>query len=173
MTASESSFPTPKVVEGGCLCRALRYRINFPDNHDFKEASGTCQCTQCRRQSGAFFLCFHNVKPISALTWLSDTSTLKIYSASPEADRGFCSECGSWLYWKPKSDECISMTVGTIDPLYLLGEDAEGKGIPQGGFGVALAGGEGHHYYRVNDIPGITDKMEYFSKGTSFPEGSG
>lgn len=27
--------PTPKFVEGGCLCGKLRYRVTFPENHDF------------------------------------------------------------------------------------------------------------------------------------------
>ncbi len=32
-----NAFPTPKFIEGGCLCGTLRYRVDFPDNHDFRK----------------------------------------------------------------------------------------------------------------------------------------
>lgn len=30
------SFRTPYFITGGCLCNSLRYRVDFPENHDFK-----------------------------------------------------------------------------------------------------------------------------------------
>jgi hypothetical protein len=34
---SSTEFPKPKFITGGCLCEALRYRIDFPENHDFEK----------------------------------------------------------------------------------------------------------------------------------------
>ena len=33
-----SELATPKTIEGGCLCGALRYRVEFPEDHDFQTA---------------------------------------------------------------------------------------------------------------------------------------
>jgi hypothetical protein len=27
---------TPTKITGGCLCKAVRYEVNFPEDHDFK-----------------------------------------------------------------------------------------------------------------------------------------
>ncbi|KAK3939508.1 putative glutathione-dependent formaldehyde-activating enzyme [Diplogelasinospora grovesii] len=172
--ASSFPFPTPKFIEGGCLCGALRYRVDFPEGHDFSTASGTCQCTQCRKQTSSLFLITHTVRPASTafrFTSLS-TSTLKHYSPTARAERGFCSDCGSLLYWRPTEGSHICVTVGTIDPLYLFGQGADGKEIPQGGFGMALTSGGGHHLFCSNEIPGVTDRFPFLGRerGTRFPE---
>ncbi|TGJ81378.1 hypothetical protein E0Z10_g7382 [Xylaria hypoxylon] len=131
---SSIEFPKPKYVTGGCVCESLTYRIDFPENHDF-EASWTS----------------------------SNTDTLGLYNATPAAERGFCTACGSFLYWRRVKSETdtIDVAVGTIDPQFLFGEGADGVEVPKGGFGVALAGGTGGHVWCVNEIPGVTDKMEY------------
>jgi hypothetical protein len=33
--------PLPKFIEGGCCCGSLRYRIDFPEDHDFAGRVGT------------------------------------------------------------------------------------------------------------------------------------
>lgn len=61
------------------------------------------------------------------------------------------------------------MAVGTIDPLYLIGEGAgEGGEVPKTGFGNVLVNAKGHHEYTVCEIKGVTDGMEYLWKGTRF-----
>lgn len=43
ITASSSNMtsmpdlPKPKTITGGCLCGAIRYRVNFPNGHDLAE----------------------------------------------------------------------------------------------------------------------------------------
>ncbi|KAI0547183.1 Mss4-like protein [Xylaria curta] len=160
-----SDSPTkPKYVTGGCLCQSLTYRIDFPENHDFKKNSLTCQCTQCRKNTGSFFFPSQNV-PTSAFRWTSPTDTLGRYHASPEAERGFCTKCGSFLYWRNIAADRIGVTVGTIDPLFLFGEGADGKQVPQEGFGRVLSHAEGGHLWCDNEIQGVTDKMEFLKSG--------
>ncbi|KAK4032544.1 Mss4-like protein, partial [Parachaetomium inaequale] len=159
------SFPTPKFITGGCLCDSLRYRVDFPADHDFETSSSTCQCTQCRKQSGSLFFICHRIKPASTnFKFTSPTATLKLYRASATAERVICGECGSWIYWKPDSDDYVCFTVGTVDPLYLFGEGADGVEVPKEGFGLALANGGGEHCWVGNEIKGVTDQMELLGK---------
>ena len=52
----------------------------------------------------------------------------------------------------------MSIAIGTIDPLYLWGEGADGVEVPVGGYGRVLASGNGLHFYCQNTIPGVTDR---------------
>ncbi|KAK4146078.1 Mss4-like protein [Dichotomopilus funicola] len=154
------SFPTPKFITGGCLCNSLRYRVDFPEGHDFKASSGTCQCTQCRKQSGSLFFIWHTVKPGANFKFTSSTDTLKNYRASEKADRAICGNCGSWIYWKPTAEDHISFTIGSVDALYLFGEGADGVEVPKEGFGYALSNARGGNYAKENEIKGVTDCLE-------------
>jgi hypothetical protein len=97
-----------------------------------------------------------------ALSVHTPTTSLKHYASSADWHRGFCSECGSFLYIRPASSEDytrVTIAVGTIDALYLFGEGADGEEVPVGGFGRALANGGGDHEWCRNEIPGVTEKI--------------
>ncbi|KAK4159976.1 Mss4-like protein [Cladorrhinum sp. PSN259] len=152
--------PLPKKVTGSCLCGKIAYRIEFPEDHPFKEKSGTCQCTQCRKSTSSLFFMYHQI-PHSALTWTTSTNSLKNYYCTEGNARGFCGGCGTFLYWRRESGPRISIAVGTVDPLYLFGEGWESSGgeVPKGGFGRALANACGGHEWVRNEIPGVTDNL--------------
>lgn len=98
---------------GGCLCGAVRYRVTGP-----LRPVVTCHCGQCRRTSGhfaAFTAC-----AAGDLVMESDRG-LRWYRSSPEAERGFCGECGSNLFWKPAQGRAISIAAGTLDGATGLG----------------------------------------------------
>jgi hypothetical protein len=123
--------------------------------------SSTCQCTQCRKQSGSLFFLCHRIAPASThFHFTSPTTTLKTFRASPQAERAFCGDCGSWIYWKPadKDKDYVCVSIGTVDPLYLFGEGADGVEVPKEGFGLALGSCEGGHYWVGNEIKGVTDE---------------
>jgi hypothetical protein len=130
-----------------------------------KLQSGTCQCTQDRKNTGSLFFPSLRITPYSAFRWTTPTETLKHYSATPAALRGFCANCGSFLYWRRAESDSVSLAVGTIDPLYLIGEGADGTTVPKGGFGSVLVNGGGGHEWIRNTIPGVTDNWEYLHKG--------
>ena len=101
MTTSEQSGAT-----GGCLCGAVRYRVESP----LGEAHA-CHCGQCRRQSG------HYVVGVN-VEWsdvrIEDETSLRWYESSPGVRRGFCEACGSKLFWV--SDEWGgSVYAGSLD----------------------------------------------------------
>ncbi len=43
-------------------------------------------------------------------------STLKWYQSSDQAQRGFCSDCGSSVFWKPVEGDMVSISAGVIEP---------------------------------------------------------
>ncbi|SPO03248.1 uncharacterized protein DNG_05930 [Cephalotrichum gorgonifer] len=164
--------PTPKTIEGGCLCGALRYRADFPPDHDWADNSSTCQCTQCRKNLSSLFLACHRIKPASCFQWTTDTSTLKHYRASKLASRPFCIECGSTIGYFPAVEgyDYVCIAVGTVDALYLFGEGADGVVVPKEGFGRALVNGLGPNLWCKNEIKGVTDNIPLLNRSERLQE---
>ncbi len=98
---------------GSCLCGACAYEVGGPLRDVI-----ACHCTQCRKQTG-HFMAATNAR-------LSDfrlvrAEPLRWYRASPQAQRGFCSTCGSTLFWQADGRDEISITAGTLDGATGLG----------------------------------------------------
>lgn len=92
---------------GQCLCGAVRYTIAAPIT-----SVTACHCGQCRRQSG-HFVAAGTVR--RAAVAIDDTAaTLRWFQSSARARRGFCSACGSALFFDDGSDE-FSFNVGSLD----------------------------------------------------------
>ena len=109
---------------------------------------------------------YHKV-PFTSLTWTTPTETLKNYHCTEGHARGFCSQCGSFMYWRREAGPNISVAIGTVDPLYLFGEGWEktqGE-VKPGGFGRALANSCGGHEWVQNEVPGVTDNLELVGVG--------
>lgn len=101
-----SMEPTAKNT-GGCLCGAVRYEIVGPLRRVVY-----CHCEQCRKTSG------HFVAATACATdhlHITDDTDLCWYRSSPEAQRGFCSTCGSSLFWQPEHGEYVAVMAGAID----------------------------------------------------------
>ncbi|XDG07663.1 hypothetical protein ABKA04_007278 [Annulohypoxylon sp. FPYF3050] len=139
-------FKKPTSITGGCLCGAIKYKVDFPNDHDFLKSSGSCQCTQCRRNTGALFFLMH-VAPLSGFTFLTPTTTLKKFYATPGIQRAFCVECGCFMYWRNESHDTLVLAIGTVDPEFLSE------------YGFALANASGDHVWCENEIKGVTDEM--------------
>lgn len=92
---------------GGCLCGGIRYEVRG----DLRPVV-YCHCSQCRRTSGHFVAA--SACAVDDLVMLSD-DTLCWYPSSPHAERGFCSQCGGNLFWRPKSGVHVSIMAGTLD----------------------------------------------------------
>jgi hypothetical protein len=78
---------------GSCLCGAISFEVASslppPDG---------CHCTRCRKHSGHFFV--STDVPRAALT-IHGAEHLTWFHSSEKARRGFCSTCGSSLFWDP------------------------------------------------------------------------
>ena len=93
---------------GGCLCGAVRYRVEGP----LRDVVN-CHCGQCRRIHSNFAA--YTAAAANDLV-LIEQRGLKWFSSSERARRGFCSECGSSLFWERLGGDTISIAAGTIDP---------------------------------------------------------
>ena len=92
---------------GSCLCGGVAFEMR-----GYLKPITACHCTQCRKQTGNYW----------ASTTSDDTNlhfsrkdTLAWYRASPTAQRGFCRECGSTLFWKADGRDTTSICAGSID----------------------------------------------------------
>lgn len=79
------------VMEGSCLCGAVRYEITGA----FK-AVGNCHCLQCRKGNGAAFVTWGILDP-QQFRWTAGTDALGMYETSPGCARCFCRNCGTPL----------------------------------------------------------------------------
>ena len=92
---------------GSCLCRAVSFEVEGalppPD---------ACHCSQCRKQSGHYFVSTDvsranlTIRGADHLTW---------YRSSEKVRRGFCSKCGSLLFWDPIGKDRLGVAMGAFD----------------------------------------------------------
>ena len=75
-------------------------------------AADACHCIQCRKQSGHYFAST-NV-PRAALS-VSGEAAITWYQSSEKVRRGFCSHCGSALFWDPPGRDWTSIAMGAFD----------------------------------------------------------
>jgi hypothetical protein len=124
-----------QIETGGCLCGKVRFTTQGP----LREVI-FCHCSQCRRQSGLYFAATSvaadclTVEGADCITW---------FAASGFARRGFCSTCGSLLFWKPNDAPRFAVLAGAFDrpevlhPGYHICTDGRpefyriGDGLPQ------------------------------------------
>jgi len=92
---------------GSCLCGSVSYRVTGKLRDVL-----ACHCTQCSRTTGSFFMATA-CKPGDL--HLEKQDTLRWYRSSDHAERGFCQNCGSNLFWKPSHGRHISITAGTLN----------------------------------------------------------
>ena len=95
------------MLKASCLCGSVRFEITETPS----EASA-CHCVQCRKQTG-HFLASANVKKAAIQFVTSDT--LSWFQSSEKVRRGFCSNCGSTLFWEPVFRDWTSVALGAID----------------------------------------------------------
>jgi len=93
--------------KGSCLCGAVRFEVDGalppPDG---------CHCTQCRKTSGHFFV--STDVPRAAVT-VRGAEKITWYRSSEKVRRGFCSVCGSSLFWDPLERDWTAIAMGAFD----------------------------------------------------------
>jgi len=92
---------------GSCLCGAVKFRVEG----ELKPPDG-CHCTQCRKVSGHYWV--STDVPRSALK-VEGEFNVAWYRSSEKVQRGFCSTCGSTLFWDPIQKDSISVSMGAFD----------------------------------------------------------
>ncbi len=93
-------------IKGQCLCGGVAFTTPAIERLD------VCHCNMCRRWTGGPFI---GADYRSAIT-LTRTDTLAWYDSSEWAKRGFCSNCGSSLFYRLNgNDEFWAVSAGALD----------------------------------------------------------
>ncbi len=94
-------------LNGSCLCGGVTFEVSGKLRDVI-----ACHCNQCRKTSG------HHV----AATACDDDDlkfnkldTLSWFRSSEIAERGFCSRCGSSLFYRPLQGHATSIMAGSLD----------------------------------------------------------
>src|SRR5437868_5968418 len=97
-----------EVLEGGCQCRAVRYRITGDP-----VLTALCHCSMCRHANAA-----------PAVAWaMYHASQVEFtqgppagYASSPGVRRGFCAHCGTPICFTAGYIEgLVDITIGSLD----------------------------------------------------------
>lgn len=96
------------MIEGGCHCGAVRYRIVGEAMHH-----ALCHCSDCRRCAGAPMVGWAMMKAQQ----LEVTGQVATYQSSDHARRQFCPTCGTGLFYVNEETlpGLIDVQSGTFD----------------------------------------------------------
>ena len=116
---------------GSCLCGAIHFDVASDLG-----AVTACHCGQCRKTTG------HYSAAVPA-PWekVEVSGEVKWFESSSQARRGFCANCGSYLFWE-EYDGLVYISAGTLD----------------GETGLRM---DGHIFYG--------DKGDYYAVGETLP----
>lgn len=92
--------------DGSCLCGAVRVAAR-PHSNDV----GACHCTMCRKWGGGPLLaveCEDNVR-------FEGEECISIFNSSEWAERGFCRECGTHLFYRLKHEGHYAIPAGLFE----------------------------------------------------------
>jgi hypothetical protein len=95
-------------MKGSCLCGRVSFEVAGA-----LAAPDACHCIQCRKQSGHYFVSTNVPRAMLDITGQEDIAW---YQSSAKVRRGFCSTCGSTLFWDPPDRDWIAVAMGAFDP---------------------------------------------------------
>jgi len=93
------------MIKGQCLCGNIHFSSAKPVTKAI-----ACHCGQCRRQTSHQFASAE-VEDAD----LTITGDVTWFTLSPEAKRGFCATCGSFLFWKGLADSFTCVSMGALE----------------------------------------------------------
>ena len=92
-------------MNGHCLCGAVRF--SCADARDI----GACHCGFCRRWGGGPLLAVHCGPDVR----FSGSEHIAVYASSSWAERAFCKQCGTHLYYKLLSNGEYFVPAGAFE----------------------------------------------------------
>ncbi len=95
-----------RTMHGHCLCGEVRVTARQAGNK-----VGACHCTMCRRWAGGPFMeidCGTNIE-------FDGEDNIAIFDSSDWAERGFCRNCGTHLFYRLKQSGQHMVPVGLFE----------------------------------------------------------
>lgn len=103
--------PILETREGGCLCGGVRFRAALT-----KREFGACHCDMCRRWTGSALLGM--TVPQENVVWEGE-DRIAVRQTSPWAQRAWCRDCGSNLYFRVTAESDwsgnVELPIGLFD----------------------------------------------------------
>ena len=93
-------------AEGGCLCGAIHVAAK-----EFKTGLGACHCTTCRKWGSGPYLSIDCGTEVS----LDGEENLTVFDSSQWAERGFCKQCGSHIFYRLKDSGQYFLSAAILD----------------------------------------------------------
>ncbi len=96
----------PRERSGSCLCGAIRITARR-----VSPSVGACHCSMCRRWGGGPLLAVDCGTEVE----IEGEEHVSVFGSSAWAERGFCSRCGSHLFYRLKQSGQVILSAGLLD----------------------------------------------------------
>lgn len=93
-------------LKGSCLCGSVKLSFDF-ENDNFH----ACHCGYCRKWGGGPLLSVDSNKNLK----FEGEEFVGVYSSSEWAERGFCKNCGSHLFYRLKDGNLANVPLGILE----------------------------------------------------------
>ena len=91
---------------GRCLCGAVTVKAK-----QVSPGVGACHCGMCRRWGGGAFMTVDGGTDVM----FEGKEHIKVYNSSEWAERGFCQNCGTHLFYRLKQNGLHILSLGMLD----------------------------------------------------------
>ena len=98
---------TAMKLSGGCQCGAVRYHIDGE-----VESPHLCHCRMCQKAAGNYFMPLAFIPGEGLKMTRGEPSW---FQSSGPVRRGFCSNCGTPLFFDTISSNGVAVTLGSLD----------------------------------------------------------
>lgn len=93
-------------AKGSCLCGGVKVSVK-----SFNKSVGACHCGTCRKWGGGAFMAVDCGTDIS----FEGKENISVFNSSEWAERGFCNQCGTHLFYRLKEGQQHILPVGLLD----------------------------------------------------------
>ncbi len=95
-----------QTMKGHCLCGQVSVEAHSVNSH-----TGACHCNMCRRWGGGPFMAVDCGTDVN----FTGEDSISRYASSAWAERGFCANCGTHLFYHLKGKGQYMMPAGLFD----------------------------------------------------------
>ncbi|MAV90663.1 MAG: aldehyde-activating protein [Bdellovibrionaceae bacterium] len=93
-------------VSGQCLCGKSKFTATLKEKH-----FDACHCSMCRKWAGSSLMVVNASEGLE----FEDDKFVTLYDSSDWAERGFCGNCGSNLFYRTKDGSYTGVPYGLLD----------------------------------------------------------
>ncbi len=92
-------------ANGSCLCGSVKIKAS-----QINQKMDACHCSTCRTWGGGPFFSINCGSNISFI----GEKNISVYDSSKWAERGFCKNCGTHLFYRIKQNQSYSIPAGVF-----------------------------------------------------------